>query len=141
MIRTADAQWQGGLQTGTGHMKTGTGAVDQAFSFKTRMGDGNVGTNPEELIAAAHAGCFSMQLSAMLEHAGHPAESVKTSAKVHFDAVDGGFAITKIDLTTVGTVPGITAEQFDTFAQDAKVKCPVSKALSAVEITLAASLA
>ena len=141
MVRTADAQWNGGLKDGTGHMKTGTGAFDGAFSFNTRMGDDTTATNPEELIGAAHAGCFSMQFSAMLEHAGHKANSVKTSAKVHFGPVDGGFAIGKIELTTVGDVPGISAEEFATLAESAKVNCPVSKALSAVEITLVASLA
>ncbi|MBC7808706.1 MAG: OsmC family protein [Akkermansiaceae bacterium] len=140
MIRSANAEWNGTLKEGTGHMKTGTGAVDQPFSFKTRMGDGNVGTNPEELIAAAHAGCFSMQLSAMLEHAGHTVDSVQTSAKVHFGPVDGGFAISRIELTTEGKVPGISAEQFQSLANEAKVSCPVSKALSATEITLSASL-
>ena len=140
MIRTADAEWHGGLKDGNGYMKTGTGAVDQAFSFKTRMGDGTVGTNPEELIAAAHAGCYSMALSAILEGAGHPGDSVHTSAKVHFDAVDGGFAITKIELTTQGKVPGITSEQFAEYAGQAKVGCPVSKALAAVDISLNATL-
>lgn len=141
MVRTADAQWNGGLKSGTGHMKTGTGAVDGQFSFNSRMGDGSTGTNPEELIAAAHAGCYSMQFSAMLEHAGHPANSIKTAAKVHFGPVDGGFAIGKIELATTGDVPGITAEEFESLAQSAKVSCPVSKALSAVEITLTAALA
>ncbi len=140
MIRSANAEWNGTLKEGTGHMKTGTGAIDQPFSFKTRMGDGNTGTNPEELIGAAHAGCFSMQFSAMLEHAGYPADSVKTEAKVHFGPVDGGFAISKIELTTQGKVPGIAAEQFQSIANEAKVSCPVSKALSATEITLSASL-
>ena len=140
MIRTAQAEWNGGLKEGTGRMKTGTGAIDQPFSFKTRMGDGNVGTNPEELIAAAHAGCFSMQLSAMLEHAGHTVDSVQTSAKVHFGPVEGGFAISKIELITEGKVPGIDADTFVKTAEEAKKICPVSKALSAVEITLDASL-
>ncbi len=140
MIRTAQAEWNGGLKDGTGHMKTGTGAVDQPFSFKTRMGDGNVGTNPEELIAAAHAGCFSMQLSAMLEHAGHTVDSVQTTAKVNFGPVDGGFAISKIELSTEGKVPGIDSDTFLKLAEDAKKNCPVSKALAAVEITLTATL-
>ncbi|MBC8141719.1 MAG: OsmC family protein [Armatimonadetes bacterium] len=140
MIRTANAEWNGGLKDGTGHMKTGTGAVDGQFSFNSRMGDGTTGTNPEELIAAAHAGCYSMQFSAMLEHAGYPANSVQTSAKVHFGPVDGGFAIGKIELATTGDVPGISADEFESLAQSAKVNCPVSKALSAVEITLTTTL-
>lgn len=140
MIRKADAEWNGGLKDGSGTLKTGSGAVDQLYSFKSRFEDGT-GTNPEELIAAAHAGCYSMALSFMLETAGHKADSVQTTAKVHLTPGDGGFSITKIELTTVGKVPGIDASQFAGFAEDAKKNCPVSKALAAVEITLDATLA
>jgi osmotically inducible protein OsmC len=102
--------------------------------------ENGTGTNPEELIAAAHAGCFSMALSAILSGAGHPPKSVKTSAKVEFNPVPGGFAITAIHLETEGDVPGIDAGQFQKFAGDAKVGCPVSKALAAVgNITLKAT--
>ncbi len=137
--RTADAQWSGGLMTGKGTMKLGSGAYEGPFSFKSRMEEG-MGTNPEELIGAAHAGCFSMQFSAMLEHAGFPPDRVHTAAKVHFGPVDGGFAITKIELTTEGSVPGIDAAKFQELAQGAKAACPVSKALAGTEITLDAKL-
>ncbi len=139
MIRTADAVWNGDLQSGAGTMKTGSGALDGPFSFKSRMQDGT-GTNPEELIGAAHAGCFSMQFSAMLAHAGFPPERVHTAAKVHFGPVDGGFAIDKIELTTEGVVPGIDDAKFQELAAGAKANCPVSKALAATPITLSAKL-
>ena len=101
-VRTADAEWTGGLMDGKGEMELGSGAFQGPFSFKSRMEEGT-GTNPEELLGAAHAGCFSMQFSAMLEHAGFPPDKVHTAAKVYFGPVDGGFAITKIELTTEGT--------------------------------------
>lgn len=137
--RNADAQWSGGLMTGKGSMKLGSGAFEGPFSFKTRMEEGT-GTNPEELIGAAHAGCFSMQFSAMLEHAGFPPERIHTASKVQFGPVDGGFAITKIELTTEGSVPGIDDAKFQELAQAAKTSCPVSKALAGTEITLDAKL-
>ena len=137
--RTADAEWSGGLMNGTGSMKLGSGSYEGPFSFKSRMEEGT-GTNPEELIGAAHAGCFSMQFSAMLEHAGFPPERIHTASKVFFGPVDGGFAITKIELTTDGNVPGIDAAQFEELAQAAKSACPVSKALAGTEITLNAKL-
>ena len=139
-VRNADAEWSGGLKDGKGEMELGSGAFKGPFSFKSRMEEGT-GTNPEELIGAAHAGCYSMQFSAMLEHAGFPPDKVHTAAKVFFGPVDGGFAITKIELTTNGTVPGIDAAQFEELAQAAKTACPVSKALAGTEITLNATLA
>ena len=138
-IRNADAQWSGGLMNGKGTMKLGSGAFEGPFSFKTRMEEG-AGTNPEELIGAAHAGCFSMQLSAMLEHAGFPPERVHTTAKVHLNPDGPGFSITKIELTTEGSVPGMDEAQFMEQAQAAKASCPVSKALAGTEITLDAKL-
>ena len=138
-VRTADAQWSGGLKDGTGTMKLGSGAFEGPFSFQSRMEDGT-GTNPEELIGAAHAGCFSMQFSAMLEHAGFPPERVHTSAKVYFGPDGPGFSITKIELTTEGKVPGIDAAKFEELAAGAKASCPVSKALAGTEITLNATL-
>ena len=138
-VRTADAQWSGSLKDGNGSMKLGSGAFEGPFSFKSRMEEGT-GTNPEELIGAAHAGCFSMQFSAMLEHAGFTPERIHTSSKVYFGPVDGGFAITKIELTTEGAVPGIDAAKFQELAQAAKTSCPVSKALAGTEITLNAAL-
>ena len=122
-------------------MKLGSGAYEGAYTFKSRMETGT-GTNPEELIAAAHAGCYSMALSAMLSGGGHVPTSVHTVAKVTFDAVDGGFAITKIHLDCTATVPGLDAAGFAKTAEEAKKGCPVSKALAAVkEITLDAKLA
>ena len=138
-VRNAEAEWSGGLMTGSGHMKLGSGAFDGPFSFKTRMEEG-VGTNPEELIAAAHAGCFSMQFSAMLEHAGFPPDKIHTAAKVYFGPDGGGFSISKIELTTEGTVPGIDDAKFQELAAGAKANCPVSKALAGTEIVLGAKL-
>jgi lipoyl-dependent peroxiredoxin len=140
MLRKAEAQWNGGLQTGSGSLKTGSGTVEKNYSFKSRFGDDTTGTNPEELIAAAHAGCYSMALSFMLESAGHAPESVHTVAQVKLEQQDGGFTITHIELTTQGKVPGLTAEQFLEFAENAKKNCPVSKALAAVEMSLNATL-
>ncbi len=139
-IRTADAQWGGDLQSGAGTMRVGSGAFEGNYSFRTRMLDGTEATNPEELIGAAHAGCFSMALSAILSGAGHIPTRVHTSAKVHFDQVEGGFAITSIDLTTDAVVPGIDQAEFQKHADAAKAGCPVSKALAAVPIHLIATL-
>lgn len=139
MIRNAEAQWQGDLKSGQGTMKLGSGAYEGAYSFRSRMENGG-GTNPEELIGAAHAGCFSMALSAMLAGAGHTPQRVHTTAQVHFDPVEGGFAISKIDLRTEVEVPGLSADEFQKFADQAKQGCPVSKALAATPITLQATL-
>jgi osmotically inducible protein OsmC len=138
-IRTSEAEWQGDLKTGKGEVKLGSGAYEGAYSYQSRFEDGT-GTNPEELIAAAHAGCFSMALAAALAGAGHTATKIHTSAKVHFGPVPGGFAITRIELTTEGSVPGIDAATFEKTAAGAKENCPVSKALKAVEISLTARL-
>lgn len=137
--RTANAEWQGDLQSGKGHMRLGSGAFDGPYDFRSRMGDG-AGTNPEELIGAAHAGCFSMALAAQLGGAGFVPDQIKTDAKVHFGPVEGGFAITKIELNTEAKVPGIDAAVFQEQAEGAKKNCPVSKALAGVEITLTATL-
>lgn len=138
--RTSEAKWSGDLKAGSGTMKLGSGAYEGAYTFKSRMETGP-GTNPEELIAAAHAGCYSMALSAILSGNGHTPKSVHTVARVTFDPVPGGFAITKIALETEGQVPGIDAAGFQKFAEEAKKGCPVSKALAAVpEITLTAKL-
>ncbi len=134
--RNANATWEGTLQEGSGSMALGSGAFEGPFSFRTRFGD-DPGTNPEELIGAAHAGCFSMQFSALLENAGTPAERVETEAKVHLEPPTG---ITRIELTTRGRVPGIDADAFQRIAEEAKQVCPVSKALAGVEISLEASL-
>ena len=138
--RTSDAQWSGDLKTGRGEMKIGHGSYTGPFSYQSRMEAGS-GTNPEELLAAAHAGCFSMAFSAMLSGNGHVPDKVHTIAAVTFGPVEGGFAITKIALTTEAHVPGIDAEKFQKIAHEAKAGCPVSKALAAVkEITLEAKL-
>lgn len=138
--RTANARWEGGLKDGKGNMRLGGGAFEGQYSFSSRFEEGT-GTNPEELIAAAHAGCFSMALSAGLEKGGHSPNSVETEARVHLSPKDGGgFRISKIDLVTTADVPGIEKDAFQAAAQAAKEGCPVSGALSAVEITLDATL-
>jgi lipoyl-dependent peroxiredoxin len=137
--RNASAQWQGNLRDGSGTMALGSGAWEGPFSFKSRFEDGS-GTNPEELIAAAHAGCFSMAFSNALASAGHTPTSVKTTAAVHLAKTDDGFGITRIDLTTRGEVPGLDDAEFQKIALEAKAGCPVSKALASVEITLDAQL-
>jgi osmotically inducible protein OsmC len=138
-VRNAEAEWKGGLVQGGGHMKLGTGAYDGPFSFKSRMESG-AGTNPEELIGAAHAGCFSMAFSATLEKSGFPPKRVRTRAAVSFEKVGEGFAITKIDLDTEAEVPGIDNSKFQELAEAAKKGCPVSKALAATPIGLKAKL-
>lgn len=133
--RTSDAEWHGDLRSGEGKIRLGSGAYEGQYSFKSRFEEGT-GTNPEELIAAAHAGCFSMALAHALSEAGHKPTRIHTTAKVQFGPVPGGFAISRIDLETEGSVPGIDAATFETFAKGAKENCPVSKALKAVDITL-----
>src|SRR5260370_25760008 len=138
--RTAGAEWQGNLQEGQGAMGVGSGAFQVSYSFKSRMGDETVGTNPEEVIGAAPAGCYSMALSNALASAGFTPTRVHTTARVHFNQVSGGFAITPIDLETEAVVPGIDEETFQKLAKDAKANCPVSKALAATPINLKATL-
>lgn len=139
-VRTAEAQWQGALQNGSGHMRLGSGAFDGPYSFNSRFGDGK-GTNPEELIGAAHAGCFSMALAASLGREGLTPKSIHTSARVHIERVGEGMAITRIELDTVAEIPGIDAEKFATLAEKTKQECPVSKALAGTIIVLSARLA
>lgn len=138
--RTADAEWQGNLQQGKGTMRVGSRAFEGNYSFKSRMGDETTGTNPEELLGAAHAGCYSMALSNALASAGFTPTSVHTTARVHLSQVPGGFAINPIDLETQAVVPGLDEETFQKLAKDAKENCPVSKALSSVPINLKATL-
>lgn len=139
--RNGSAIWRGDLQTGTGEVTVGNGVHKGNYSFKSRFEDGD-GTNPEELIAAAHAGCYSMQLSAMLANSGTPANSVDTSAVCDLRQVDGKPTITKITLTTVGDVPGVSEDEFAKVAAEAKEACLISRALAGVqEIELKASLA
>jgi len=139
-VQTASAEWNGSLKEGAGRMKVGSGAVDGPYTFVSRFETGP-GTNPEELIGAAHAGCFSMALAAGLGRAGHSPTSIKTNAKVHLGATDAGPTITGIDLEVEGVVPGIDAAQFQEFAEGAKKNCVVSRALAGVQnITLQATL-
>ncbi len=140
-IRTAKAEWKGGVPEGAGTVALGSGAFNGNYGFRSRMGDGAGGTNPEELIGAAHASCFSMALALALAQAGHVATSVHTDAKVHLEKKGDGFEITLIELMTKGDVPGIDAETFAKLAEATKSTCPVSKALSATKITLEATLA
>ena len=137
--RTAEAEWRGNVLQGKGHMKLGSGAFEGSYDFRSRTADGK-GTNPEELIAAAHAGCFSMALSAQLTRAGFTAERICTSAKVLFEKQGEGFAIPLIELETEAMVPGINPTEFQQYASTAKENCPVSKALAGVEIRLKARL-
>ena len=137
--RKATAEWKGNLTQGEGKVVLGSGAFTGTFSFATRMGD-EPGTNPEELIAAALAGCYSMALNATLEKQGTPATSVHSEAIVHFGKDDAGFAIRGIDLETKASVEGINETDFQQVAETVKESCPVSKALAAVPIHLKASL-
>jgi len=138
-IRTAKAEWKGTLKEGSGQFESQSGAVKGAYSFRSRFEEGD-GTNPEELIASAHAGCFSMALSAGLTNAGHPPDWVKTEAKVHLDKVEGGFGISRIELISEAKVPGIDEAAFQEQAQGAKDGCPISQALKAIQIELEARL-
>ena len=139
MKRKASAVWKGGLKDGTGTMSTDSGVLKSTqYSFSTRF-ENAAGTNPEELIAAAHAGCFSMALSAQLESAGFKAESVQTTATVTLEVGGGGASITAVHLDTTARVPGASKQAFETAANNAKTGCPVSKVLKA-DITMEARL-
>jgi osmotically inducible protein OsmC len=137
--RSADARWEGSLQAGRGTMRLAGGAYEGPYSFSSRFEDGQ-GTNPEELIAAAHAGCFSMALSGALGRAGHEPVSVQTTAKVTLEKQEAGFRITRIELVTEAEVPEIEEAQFQEIADTAKRTCPVSAVLAGAEIGLEAKL-
>ena len=137
--RTAEAQWEGSLQDGKGTMRFGSGAFEGQYSFASRFEEGT-GTNPEELIGAAHAGCFSMALSAGLGRAGFTPDRVHTTASVSLEKGDSGFRINRIDLVTEASVPGIDEATFQEQAETAKANCPVSQALAGTQITLKATL-
>ena len=140
-VRTATATWNGPLQGGTGQMTASSGAFNLSFSAGTRFGE-DPGTNPEELIGASHAGCFSMALAFALGQAGHQPNRIQTTARVRIEQVEGGFRITRIELDTQGDVPGIDEQTFRQFAEQAKNGCPVSQALRGVdEVVLTARLA
>jgi osmotically inducible protein OsmC len=140
MERKASARWTGDLREGKGTVRLGSGAFEGPFSFKTRFEDAP-GTNPEELLGAAHAGCFTMALSAQLAKGGHAPRRVDTEAVVHLDMVGQGFVITRIDLVTRGDVPGLSEAEFKRLAEETKVNCIVSKALASVPMTVQATLA
>jgi len=137
--RNAEAEWKGSVKDGGGTVKLGSGAFEGPYSFKGRFEDGT-GTNPEELIGAAHAGCFSMALSLMLTEHGHTPDRIHTTAKVHLEKDGDGFSIPRIELKTEAEVPGIEAQHFMEHAEQAKLGCPVSKALAGTEILLDARL-
>lgn len=140
LIREANAIWNGTLKEGSGRMRLGSGAWEGPYSFGSRF-ENEAGTNPEELIGAAHAGCFSMALSGKLVEAGHPPEVIRTSAEVSLEPMRGGYRIKSIKLITTAIVPGIDEAAFRACAEDAKKNCPVSKALSGgVDIELDATL-
>lgn len=139
MKRSASAVWQGGLKDGRGTISTDSGVLSNTqYSFSTRFEEGN-GTNPEELIAAAHAGCFSMALSAQLANAGKTAERIETQATVTLEKTEGGFSVTAVHLKVRAKVPGATSSDFKTAAQAAKEGCPISRLLKAT-ITMEATL-
>ena len=139
VMRTSAAEWLGGVPDGNGKVSLGSGAFTGSYSFGSRFEEG-VGTNPEELLGAAHASCFSMALSLLLTKAGNTPRRIGTEAMVHIERIDGGFEITRIELVTEAEVPGLDADAFSRHAQSAKRDCPVSKALAGVEIGLTATL-
>ena len=138
--RNGSAEWHGDVDNGSGVITVGDGVFQGPYSYASRFGDGQ-GTNPEQLIAAAHAGCFTMALSSIVSGAGHAPQSLNTRARVHLRNVDGVPVLAKMELETVGVVPGLDAEQFRSCAEVAKATCPVSRALAGIpEITLVARL-
>jgi osmotically inducible protein OsmC len=140
ITRTSEARWEGDLKNGNGRIKLGSGTFEGQYGFKSRFESGP-GTNPEELIAAAHAGCFTMALSGQLTAANLPPESLETTASVKLEKVEGGFGITAIHLVTKAKVPGADKAAFDTAAANAKAGCPISKLFKGnAEITLDATL-
>jgi lipoyl-dependent peroxiredoxin len=138
-VRKAEAVWKGDLRSGEGTMKFGGGAFEGAYSFGSRFEEGR-GTNPEELIGAAHAGCFSMAFSHGLAQAGFTPKRVETSARVHLEKSDDGFSVTRIELTTEAEVPDIDEPTFREHAEAARANCPISRLLKSVQISLEARL-
>lgn len=140
IIRQSSAVWQGGLRDGRGAITLGTDGLEIPYGFASRFESQGTGSNPEELIGGAHAGCFSMALAAELDKAGHPPVRIETTARVHLGKQGEGYAIPKIELETAVDVPGLDDETFQRVADSAKKNCPVSKVLAAAEITLEARL-
>lgn len=140
VTRRSEASWQGTVPDGGGRIALGSGAFEGPFTLKARVESVERGTNPEELIGAAEAGCFTMSLANELSEAGHPPDDLRTTAEVRLEQLEGGFSITSIRLVTVGVVPGIDAATFERIAADAEANCPVSRALAGTEITVEAKL-
>ena len=138
--RKAEADWKGNLREGEGRLKVGSGAFEGPYSFKSRFEEGESATNPEELIGAAHAGCFTMAITAALSRDGIKATRIHTNARVTLDKVGDAFSITKIELDTEAEIPGIDDAAFQKYATGAKENCPVSKALAGTEIHMTAKL-
>jgi osmotically inducible protein OsmC len=139
ILRHAFASWSGAVEQGSGRMRLGRNGAEMPFSLKSRVEDGS-GTNPEELLGAAHAGCFSMSLSSLLEDAGYKVHAVSTDATVTMEETGGRFSITRVALRTRGEVDDVTADEFVALAEQAKVTCPVSRLFASAEITMTASL-
>ncbi|MFO7714926.1 OsmC family protein [Desulfosarcina sp.] len=138
-VRHSEGIWEGTLKNGQGKMRIGSSGFEVDYSFPSRFDSGS-GTNPEELLGAAHAGCFSMALSLFIGEAGFTQSSVHTRASVHLDKLEKGFAISRVELDTTADVPGMDAQMFSKLAEQAKNDCPVSRALAGVEISLDAKL-
>lgn len=138
--RKAEADWNGGIMDGNGKVKLGSGAFEGAYSFQSRFGEDTKATNPEELIAAAHAGCYTMALSGNLGKAGYSPKNIHTTANVKIEKQGDGFVIPNIDLSTVAEVEGLEDEEFQKIAEETKKTCPVSQVLSGAEISLNATL-
>ena len=138
--RKAEAEWEGNLAEGSGRLKVGSGAFEGAYSFKSRFEEGQAATNPEELLGAAHAGCFTMALTAGLSRAGIKPKRIHTEARVKLEKVGEAFSITQIELETEAEIPDVDDATFQKYAQDAKQNCPLSKALATTQISMTAKL-
>jgi osmotically inducible protein OsmC len=139
VIRTAEVTWQGNVPDGSGRIALGSGAYEGDFTLRARIDDVARSTSPEELIAAASAGCFTMSLADLLSTEGHPPVDLKTGARIRLQQTDEGFRITSLDLSVAGDVPGVDAEHFAALAERARATCPVSLALAGTEITVEAT--
>jgi len=140
VIRSASASWSGTVPAGGGRLALGSGAFEGPFTLRARVEEGQPGANPEELIGAGHAGCFTMSLASLLSDEGHPPDDLRTTARVVLEQTETGFTITRIDLETVGSVAGVDEATFVRLAEQAKATCPVSRALAGTEIALTARL-
>lgn len=138
--RKAEAEWEGNLAEGSGRLKVGSGAFEGPYSFKSRFEEGQAATNPEELLGAAHAGCFTMALTAALSRAGIKAKRIHTEARVKLEKVGEAFSITQIELEMEAEIPDVDDAAFQKYALDAKQNCPLSKALAATPISMTAKL-